>query len=614
MSGLCGFASDRQRAGAPEMAVRAMTSTLRHRGPDGTRHWIHSTLDAAIGHVYLKSFEASGNGTPPALVETDRTVAAVDGPVIAASAHHGENPNALAALRAFESGGVDRLSTLSGPHNLALWDKQSRTLYISRDRLGERPLYYHYSPQTNTLVFGSEIKALLAHPAVTPQADLVGLGLFLTFGWIPAPKTVFLGIQKLFPGELLSWSPACGLKQRRYWRLPPLDPHMRESSASFVAEAKRLFLRALEKNLSGLNEVGVFLSGGMDSTILVIALKELGISRIHTFTLDVPGDPHHPRESDVPYARIVANAFGTTHHELVLGNDFDPTLLLPRLMAQFDDPIMTPNCYTKYLLGEMARRAGINSLLTGSGAGGGCGPYRRFRDPKLRQKLQKKVDGIEDAAERFIRLRAKLIDFNDLHALLGEAGAIGPGAVARFLDPYLDEIRTDDVPRAYLLANLLTTCPEKMCMVLDRGGKLASVDIRSPHLDQDLVEFQMTVPSSFDGGRSFVGIKCLLKQAYAPLIPEPVLQREEAGFPCYYWHRGELRALQDRLLSRDHLQRAGMFRPEAVCRIVEQERHDTESKSAGKRAWALTQLSLWHAIHVAKSPEWLEAAGSPAAG
>jgi asparagine synthase (glutamine-hydrolysing) len=344
--------------------------------------------------------------------------------------------------------------------------------------------------------------------------------------------------------------------------------------------------------------VGVFLSGGIDSTILVIALKELGLTNIHSFTLGLPSDQAQERDLDLPYARLVAEQFGTVHQELHIRPPFNPTEVLLRVVGQFDDPILTPNCYTKHLLAGMARRAGIHCVLTGSGAGGGCGPYSRFRDLDLRQRMLKKSAGLQSDAARFLRLRGKLFGFDEIEELLPEGAALGPSDVERRLEPYLEPITTDEFPRAYLLANLLLTTPEKVCMALDGSGMLASVEIRSPHLDRQLVEFQTTVPSSFDGGQTYVGIKCLLKRAFGSQMPPAVLQRVEAGFPTYYWHRGELAELQAKLFSREALEQHGMFRPEALWRIVEQERHDTTSKSVGKRSWALTQVCLWHAHHV----------------
>jgi hypothetical protein len=206
-----------------------------------------------------------------------------------------------------------------------------------------------------------------------------------------------------------------------------------------------------------------------------------------------------------------------------------------------------------------------------------------------------------------MRLRGKVLSLAEANEVLAADVAIDRSTVARCLEPYLAQIHADDFPRRYLLANLILTCPEKVCGVLDRSGLLASVDIRSPHLDRDLVEFQLTAPGSFDGGRTFVGIKCLLERAFADQMPREVLDREETGFPCYYWHRGELAAVQRRLFARDAIAEAGLFRHAAVERIVEAERLDTDSKSLGKRTWALTQLALWHAVHVRQDASWLDA-------
>jgi asparagine synthase (glutamine-hydrolysing) len=584
-----------------------MIDAIRHRGRDGRAAWLAPDADVAVGHVHLNSFAAQTADGDPGLAASSDAVAAVDGPVFPASSADAQATPAELVLRAYLNEGSRFPAGLDGPRSLVVWDRKSMSLTLARDPLGEKPLYYHFNPATGLLVFASEIKCLLAHPAVSAELDVEGLAWYLSFGWMPAPKTMFRGIEKLRPGERLDWNAESGISRHAYWQLPPVTSDAGDLSAC-VSRARDLYLRALEKSVRGMDEVGVFLSGGMDSTILVIALRELGIPRIQTFTLGLPSDDAQQRDRDVPYARLVADEFGTIHHELNLRPPFDPTALMPRVIGQFDDPILTPNCYTKYVLAELAGRAGVNSVLTGSGAGGGCGPYRRFRDPHLRKKMLKKVRGLETDVDRFFRLRGKVLTPADQRELLGASAVLSRDDYARGLQPYFDQIHTDEFPRRYLLANLLLTIPEKAVVVMDRGGMLASVDVRAPHLDRDVIEFQMDVPSSFDGGETHVGIKCLLDEAFADRIPQPVLDREETGFPSYYWHDGELAGFQERFFTPEALQRAGMFRPQAVRRIVEEESRDTTSKSVGKRSWVLTQLCLWHALHIQQDADWLEAA------
>ncbi|GEM_PF-3576176 len=605
MSGIAGWVSAGPRLGATEAESRleAMVERMNHRGPESAHFWADAAAGASIAHVGLSAFHR--NADRPGLDEDDSAVAAVDGPVFVESGGDVVDGGAAAVLDAYRT--ATRFPTvLDGPHSLAVWDQRRRTLTLARDRLGEKPLYFWHDSAANQLVFASEVKSLLAHPAVRAQVDWTGVSLFLMLGWMPAPNTVFAGIEKLAPGELLEWDAARGVTRRRYWTLPPVDESTGDIDA-FARRAKELYLRAVAKHVAGLDEVGVFLSGGVDSTMLLIALKELGVSRIHSFTLGLPDDSFQERNLDIPYARLMSERFGTLHQELSLKQGFDPTCLLSRVVRQFDDPILTPNCYTKYLLAAMADRAGVRAVLTGSGAGGGCGPYRRFRDPVLRRKVMQKIDGLGGDVDRFMRLRGKVLSLAEANDVLAADVAIDRSTVARRLEPYLAQIHAADFPRRYLLANLILTCPEKVCGVLDRSGLLASVDIRSPHLDRDLVEFQVTAPSSFDGGRTFVGIKCLLERAFADQMPREVLDREETGFPCYYWHRGELAAVQRRLFARDAIAEAGLFRHAAVERIVEAERLDTDSKSLGKRTWALTQLALWHAVHVRQDASWLDA-------
>src|SRR5919198_1351083 len=217
-----------------------------------------------------------------------------------------------AVAAAYQAYGDECLSTLDGPFSLALWDQQRRKFLLARDKLGEKSLYYYANGGTTT-IFASEIKAILAHPAVRPELDLDSLSLYLSFGYIPGPRTLFKHIYKLLPGESLHVEMNTRPQRNKYWHLPPISDGLQDETYC-IRRLKELFMRALERYVNGCQDVAVFLSGGVDSSIIVAGLRELGVPRIHTFTVGFNIDPGNRQiHEDLAYALLVAEKFGTRH-------------------------------------------------------------------------------------------------------------------------------------------------------------------------------------------------------------------------------------------------------------------------------------------------------------
>jgi asparagine synthetase B (glutamine-hydrolysing) len=240
-------------------------------------------------------------------------------------------------------------------------------------------------------------------------------------------------------------------------------------------------------------------------------------------------------------------------------------------------------------------------VLTGSAAAGACGVHRKFLDANKREKLLRKTRECATDEERYYLLRTQLFDLDEQRALFRQPPALSDGDVLAALGEYIRDIQSEDFFRLFLFSNLMITCSEKTLRVLDKSGSLAGVEIRSPYLDRQLVEFSTQLPSSFDGGKSYVSLKTHMKEAFEDVLPREVLDRTVQGFPCYYWNRGELKELQDALLNRESLEKDGLFDHVEVARILAQEEH-SDAKSAGKHAWALMQFSLWHRIHIQRDP------------
>jgi len=615
MSGICGVFGSSSTAKSDGI-VLSMLHSMKHRGPNGVNVYTNIEAGGALGHAHLIAFAAEAKTSSPAFANHDDFAVAVDGGVTngaeilaqSAASRLLEHANAEvnAVLAAYQIYGEDFLSKLDGPFSLAIWDKPKRQLILSRDKLGEKSLYYYIDAKQETVIFASEIKAILAHPAVRTELDLDSLSLYLAFGYIPGPKTLFRNVHKLLPGESLHFNLGDRPRTRKYWHLPRISDGI-EDEALCIRQLRELFMRGLERYVNGAHEIAVFLSGGVDSSIIVAGLRELGVPRIATFTIGFDakskGANVEDRE-DLFYAKLVAEKFGTEHHEVVIESGHQPGPALLRVIKQFDDLIMTPNGYSKYLLAQAAREAGISSVLTGSAAAGACGVHRKFLDPKKRAKLLKKTQECATDEERYYKLRSRLFDLEEQKQFLRQPPRIGKPDILEVLHHYIGDIKSDDFFRLFLFSNLMITSTEKSLKVLDKAGLLASVALRSPYLDRALVEYSTQLPSSFDGGETYVSLKTHMKKAFEKVLPRPVLERPVVGYPSYYWNNGELSEYQDRVLSRTSIEENGILNYEAVSRLVEEEKH-SDAKSAGKTTWALAQFCLWYEIHIKNNPAFL---------
>src|SRR5206468_2937919 len=255
------------------------------------------------------------------------------------------------------------------------------------------------------------------------------------------------------------------------------------------------------------------------------------------FTVD---ESNRQISDDLAYARLVAETFSTDHHEIVISPGHTPGPRLLRVVGQFDDLIMTPNAYSKYLLAEAVRAAGLNSVLTGSAAAGACGVHRKFLDPVRRAELEAKTRDCRTDEERYYRLRSRLFKLEEQREFLRQPPHLDKADILGVLHHYIGEIKRDVFFRLYLFSNLMITSTEKNLRVLDQAGMRASVELRSPYLDRQLVEFSAELPSSFDGGKTYVSLKTHLKKAFAEVLPAAVLERPVIGYPSYYWNNGEL--------------------------------------------------------------------------
>ncbi|HEX6201251.1 MAG TPA: asparagine synthase (glutamine-hydrolyzing) [Thermoanaerobaculia bacterium] len=628
MCGIAGVLHQERGGRAEPELLRAMADVLAHRGPDD--EGFHVAGGVGLAHRRLSIIDLA-QGRQPLYNEDGSVVVVFNGEIynyeeltrrLEARGHRFRTRSDTEVLvHGYEEWGPDLVEELRGMFAFALWDERRRRLVLVRDRLGIKPLYYHARP--GLLAFASEVKALLEHPGVPRELDPEALDLYLSLRYVPGPRTLFRGIRKLQPGHLLVADEG-GVRLSRYWELPEEDP----SPAAAEAARERfteIFEESVRLRLIAEVPLGVFLSGGLDSTAVLAAMGRVAPGRrFKTFNIGYRGSSaEDERANEDAYARLAAQAFGAEHHEVRL-SDEDFQEALPRIVWHLDEPVADPACVPLYFISRRAREE-ITVVLSGEGADeilGGYGIYRRMLGLERAHRLLDRASGghsgpLAAAAARLLpgdRLRywARLAGLplaeryrgvsrgflpEGKAALLGGAGASEEGD--RRLAELLAE-RTDAVAGASPLARMLrldttTWLPDDLLVKADKMTMAHSQELRVPFLDHRLVELAASLPPAYKV-RDGKG-KVLLREAMAGIVPRAILERSKKGFPVPTVPL--LRRLggytRELLLDRGSACRT-WFEPAAIERLLDE--HGRSSSGWGARRdqeiWSLLVFELWH--------------------
>ena len=620
---MCGIAGEvtRERV-VPEAArIRSMTRRLQHRGPDG--EGFHVAEGVALGMRRLAIIDLVTGQQP--IPNEDRTVWVVyNGEIYnfadlrerleKAGHRFATRSDTEVIVHAYEEYGDEFVTSLAGMFAIALWDAPRRRLVLARDRLGKKPLLY--ADLGDRLVFGSEVSALLAHPAVPRDVDRAGLLGFLTYQCVPAPRTGFAAIRKLPPGHVLTW--ADGRSQvTPYWRLrftPKTAVEPRAAAASIRAGLRE----AVRERLVSDVPLGAFLSGGIDSSAIVGLMTELMGGGVKTFSIGFDDADF----DELAYARIAARRFDTDHHEFVV----KPAAIdvLPTLVRHFGEPFSDVAAIPGYYLARMARDH-VTVALCGDGGDELFSGYERYRKVLAREGSARWLARMIPARgagrsgltasyglSRTARVR-RLLD--DVRLPLLEryrrwVTAAGPGVLeALCTDEFLRADPGEDVlgaaaadaaglaPVDALLAiDTATYLPNDLLPKADITSMANSLEVRSPFLDHRLVETAARLPAELKGDAR--ASKTVLRDAVADLVPREILARPKQGFgvPVARWLREDLRDLVGDLLLGPRAAARGYFRPGVVRQLVDE--HDRGVANYAGPLWALLSLELWHQLVV----------------
>jgi len=652
MCGITGFIDPSLKRSHKELStlVSVMSDTLKHRGPDDSGIWVDEKCGIALGHRRLSIIDLSSEGHQPMHSASGRFVIVFNGEIYnyidirnelgselnsSLITHHSPLPpwrghsDTEVMLAAFEKWGVeDAVKRFVGMFAFALWDRQERLLYLVRDRIGEKPLYYSW--MGNEFFFASELKALSAHPEWKGEIDRNALALYMRHNYIPAPYSIYKGIYKLLPGTMLT------LNSKNLKHIPDPIPYW-SAQASVEAGIANLFqgtdAEAIE-HLDGLLRdsirhqmiadvpLGAFLSGGLDSSTVVALMQTQSDRPVRTFTIGFKEEGYNEAED----ARVVAHHLGTDHTELYV-TPKEALDVIPRLPLLYDEPFADSSQIPTFLISQLTRKY-VTVSLSGDGGDELFGGYNRYflgrsiwkkigwMPKKLRHTTAKALTTISPQAwetlfnkfNHFLPKQIKQKTPGDkLHKLAEVLNVDSPmemylRLVSHWKDPtsiVLNAVEpittlTNNDPRnnlrdftqAMMYLDLITYLPDDILVKVDRASMGVSLESRIPFLDHRVVEFAWQLPLSMKI-RNGQG-KWILRQVLYKYVPKELIERSKMGFgvPIDSWLRGPLQEWGEALIDEKRMREEGFFNPKPI-------REKWSEHLTGKRNW---QYYLWDVL------------------
>src|SRR5271170_6353928 len=643
MCGIAGILEFGREARANSAALREMCRVITHRGPDDNGFYTDGAV--GIGMRRLSIVDVAGGHQP--ISNEDGTLwivfngeiynhLALREQLIARGHRYNTHSDTETVIHLFEEYGADCVQHLRGKFAFAIWNRNTRTLFIARDRLGIKPLYYKLTSER--LLFGSEVKAVLAHGGTRPEFNRAVLPEYLAFGYLSGEESFYAGIRKLLPGHTLTIGPAGKAEIRQYWDLDVSKVHESRDESYYVQSYRELLEGAVSSHLMSDVPLGVFLSGGVDSSAVAALMTKLRREPVETFSVGYTEQSY----SELPFARTVSEHIQSRHHE-VLDSDDDFFGALPHLIWHEDEPIVWPSSVSLYFVARLARER-VTVVLTGEGADETLAGYSRYAFTLTNAAVDR---AYRNAVPSFLRrglrnqvatssllgatLRRKLehtflakdgdswasFYFDNFFSAFSEAEQDG-----LLTDEFASEVSTNsaytnvlgywDHSSGEMLQRLLYTDIKsylvELLMKQDNMSMAASIESRVPFLDHVLVEFATRIPREVQI-KGLAG-KTILKKAVEDILPHEIIYRPKLGFPTPWsgWLAGPSLDRIESLLTEPRSTGRNLFKPAALKRLFQE--HRTKYRDHYDRIWRLLNLELWH--RVCLEGESHEEVGEPA--
>ena len=644
MCGIAGIFDSRSKRPLDGALIRRMRDRLAHRGPD--EHGLHVAPGLALGHVRLSIIDLSG-GQQPLWNEDESVVVVYNGEIynfqdlskelIGRGHKFRSHCDTEVIVHAWEEWGEDCVQRFNGMFAFALWDENKQTLFMARDRAGEKPLYYATLP-SGLVIFASELKALLEHPDAPRQIDPCAVEDYFGFGYIPDPRTIYSGISKLPPAHTLTLTR--GRKTgapKRYWDVA-FNTSGSRGEADAAEELVALLRDCVDRRMIADVPLGAFLSGGVDSSSIVAMMAGCSADPVNTCAISFDDAAF----DESRFAQMVASRYETNHHvRQVTADDFD---LVDQLASIYDEPFADSSALPTFRVCELARER-VTVALSGDGGDELFAGYRRYRwhhkEEKIRRRIpdpaRRLIFGLAgslypkaDWAPRIFRAKATLqgIARDSASAYFHSVSAIpeaqrmrlfsdaqkrdlqGYGAIDRLRQIIANAPADDDISQIQY-ADLQTYLPGDILTKVDRASMAHSLEVRVPLLDHRLMEWAARLPADLKlRGREG---KYVLKQAMRPHLPDDVLFREKMGFavPLARWFRGPLRTRIKQAMASPALADTGLFDLGFLSSLVDQ--HQSGVSDHSSALWSLLMFeSFLTCVHAGKrEPRAPSAARSP---
>ena len=611
---MCGLVGKVSFSGVDTDLIRGMMASIAHRGPDDHGLWTDGVC--VLGHQRLSIIDLTAAGRQPMVDEEDKLQIVFNGEIynyrelrtelISKGHAFYTQTDTEVLLRAYKEWGVDSLDKLRGMYAYGIWNSRQRTLFLARDRIGKKPLFYALNG--DRFYFASEIQGLLACDEISRELNSKAIDHYLSYGYIPAPLTAFLGIYKLPPAHYLQLNNA-GIKLTRYWSLE-YHPKSSISDDEACEELRHRLNEAVRRRQISDVPLGAFLSGGIDSSIIVGLMASQSSQPVRTFSIGF-------RESafnELEHARRVARKWQTEHHEYYV--EPDAVSILPTLVRHFGEPYADASAIPTYYVSRITRKQ-VTVALNGDGGDESFAGYERYLAHRLADQLLQYAGAAE-----LLKLMSRMIPDNGrsgqllrrLKKLMNTAALPrseryqrwvtyltteqkrqlivsglfeehSPGWIASLLESMRDLDSTD----IGMATDVESYLPYDLLVKVDITSMANGLEARSPFLDQDVMEFAAKLPSTMKlrHGQS----KYLLKKAFKDLLPPENIKRRKMGFglPVGNWFRGPLREmLRDTLLSA----KSGFYQPSSIEQVIGD--HLAGRSNHTFVLWNLLMLELWY--------------------
>jgi len=646
MCGIYGILNLKQDSTPGAALLARMGKAVGHRGPDD--EGVYLGRGVALGMRRLSIIDLAG-GHQPISNEDGSVWVVCNGEIynfqelragLIAQGHVFRTKSDTEVLvHLYEQEGLSFLKRLRGMFGMALWDAQRDRLVLARDRIGKKPLYLWRSP--HCLIFGSEAKSILEAPEVPRRLNRAALPQYLALGYVPAPQTTFEGIDKILPGHVLVAEKG-NVREEEYWDAR-FDQIESRSKNEWIEMVREKLVESVRVRLVSDVPLGAFLSGGIDSSAVVAAMARLTDRPVKTYSIGFEGDDSFYNE--LPYAKMIAETYGTDHHEILVRPDVSE--LLPKLIWHLDEPMADSALITTYLVSRLARES-VTVILSGVGGDELFGGYRRYLGENLR-RYYSKLPGVvrrnwlpgalarlpqdrHSAWKNNIRYAAAFVkgaDWDPVARYESFVGVFSPAMRDQLLNGGNGRaILNHDAPHSEILQRYFSRCanadglnqliyvdmksslPDDLLLLTDKMTMAASIECRAPFMDSELIELTSRMPS--DLKVCGLTMKYLLKKVVKPWLPPSILNRKKRGFgaPVGSWLRKDLHFLVQETLSESQIRKRGIFDPAAVREIISD--HQAQRSDYTDHLLALINLELWTRIFL-DGLDWQQVHATPEA-